>query len=268
MNRAYVETTILTNVLLKPGSKKQAAARSALSRYEETLLPVYSIKEWKAGPLDHYFLRSRQARGNALPRIHPISNKRLESGPRSSQKGYFGRSVGSSCYARPGRGGSPRRDLSRDEELADRYRLALASLIKRSWQKRRKVTTETIQDLECYTEAEPRIGKDGFYDLTPKECERDRECCLAERLKTNRDALVALRASIPENSRRYKDKNRRKVLKQLINTPKILLDRDQCRWLGDAVFAFFCPEDAVILTTNIGDHQRLAKAVGKRAEKP
>ncbi len=84
MNRAYVETTILTNVLLKPGSKKQAAARSALSRYEETLLPVYSIKEWKAGPLDHYFLRSGQARGNALPRIHPISNKRLESGPRSS----------------------------------------------------------------------------------------------------------------------------------------------------------------------------------------
>jgi len=54
MNRAYVETTILTNVLLKPDSKKQAAARSALSRYEETLLPVYSIKEWKAGPLDHY----------------------------------------------------------------------------------------------------------------------------------------------------------------------------------------------------------------------
>jgi len=117
--------------------------------------------------------------------------------------------------------GSPRRDLSRDEELADRYRLALASLIKRSWQKRRKVTTETIQDLECYTEAEPRIGKDGFYDLTPKECERDRECCLAERLKANRDALVALRASIPENSTRYEDRNRRKVLKQLINTPKI-----------------------------------------------
>src|SRR5947209_20340685 len=71
MNRAYVETTILTNVLLKPDSKKQAAARSALSRYEETLL------------------------------------------------GYFGRSIGSSCYARPGRGrfapqGSiPRRRVSR-----------------------------------------------------------------------------------------------------------------------------------------------------------
>src|SRR5260370_3445150 len=54
MSKAYVETTILTNVLLKPGSDKQAAANSALNRYDETLLPVYSIKEWKAGPLDHY----------------------------------------------------------------------------------------------------------------------------------------------------------------------------------------------------------------------
>src|SRR6266571_2010193 len=51
---AYVETTVLTNVLLKPGSKKQAEARLALGRYQTTLLPVFSIKEWKAGPLDHY----------------------------------------------------------------------------------------------------------------------------------------------------------------------------------------------------------------------
>ena len=54
MNKAYVETTVLTNVLLKPGSEKEAVAKSALSRYEETLLPVYSIKEFKAGPLDDY----------------------------------------------------------------------------------------------------------------------------------------------------------------------------------------------------------------------
>ena len=268
MNRAYVETTILTNVLLKPGSKKQAAARSALSRYEETLLPVYSIKEWKAGPLDHYSYvhdklvetRSLAYTLSAINALNPVLEAR--------RKGTSVEALEAAAMLDLAEAGSPRRDLSRDEELADRYRLALASLIKRSWQKRRKVTTETIQDLECYTEAEPRIGKDGFYDLTPKECERDRECCLAERLKANRDALVALRASIPENSTRSEDRNRRKVLKQLINTPKILLDRDQCRWLGDAVFAFFCPEDAVILTTNIGDHQRLAKAVGKRAEKP
>jgi hypothetical protein len=54
MNKAYVETTILTDVLIKPGSKNEGVAKAAFSRYTETLLPVYSIKEWKKGPLDHY----------------------------------------------------------------------------------------------------------------------------------------------------------------------------------------------------------------------
>lgn len=154
--------------------------------------------------------------------------------------------------------------------MADRYRLALAALIILSWRKRRKVTTKTIQDLECYTEAEPRIGKDGFFDLTPMKCAGDRPCCLWDELKldANRGLLKALRNSIPENSTNYEHNNRRKVLKQLINTPKIPLDRDQCSWLGDAVFAFFCPQDAEILTTNIGHHRPLARAIGKRAVKP
>jgi hypothetical protein len=54
MNEAYVETTILANILLKPGSQKQAKSQAGLERYEKTLLPVYSIKELKAGPLEHY----------------------------------------------------------------------------------------------------------------------------------------------------------------------------------------------------------------------
>ncbi len=155
--------------------------------------------------------------------------------------------------------------------MADRYRLALATLIILSWRKRRKVTSKTIQDLDCATEAEPTIGKDGFFDLMPMKCAGDRPCCLWHELKldANRDLLRALRDSIPENSTNYEHKNRRKVLKQLINTPKIPLGgRDQCCWLGDAVFAFFCPQDAEILTTNIRDHRPLARAIGKRAVKP
>jgi hypothetical protein len=80
--------------------------------------------------------------------------------------------------------------------------------------------------------------------------------------------LIALRDAIPENSSRREDRERRKVLKQLINTPKLPLDRESCRALGDAIFAFFCPEDAVVLTTNLRDHEPLAQAVGKRAEGP
>jgi hypothetical protein len=270
MSKAYVETTVLTNALLKPASKKEAEAKSALSRYNETLLPVYSIKELKAGPLDHYsYVHDKLVQTKSLAHtlaavnsLNPVTKARRKS---TSVEALAAAAQLDSHHASTLRSGSPA-----DEEMADRYRLALASLIILSWQKRRKVTTKTIQDLECYTEAQPKIGKDGLFDLTPKECAHDRFCCLWDelKLKTNQNLLIALRDAIPETSPRYEDKNRRKVLKHLINTPKLPLNREQCRWLGDAVFAFFCPGDAVILTTNIGDHQPLAKAIGKRAEKP
>ncbi len=270
MSKAYVETTILTNLLLKPSSRKQAAAISALNRYDETLLPVYSIKEWKAGPLDHYAYvhdklvqtRSLAYTLAAINSLNPVTDARRQDTTRETFEAAarLDRAKPSSAHIN----GRP------DEEMADRYRLALASLIIRSWRKRRKLTTRTIQDLECYAEAEPKIGKDGFFDLTPKQCCGDRHCCLWDELKLekHRDILIAMRNSIPENSPHFEDKNRRKVLKHLINTPKIPLNREDCRRLGDAVFAFFCPHDAVILTTNIRDHQPLAKAAGKRAEKP
>jgi len=54
MSDAYVETTVLTDILLKPKTPKKERAQAALARYPHTLLPVYSIKEWKAGPLNNY----------------------------------------------------------------------------------------------------------------------------------------------------------------------------------------------------------------------
>src|ERR1700680_4855716 len=54
MSDAYIETTILADLLLKPNSPKHARAKASLARYENTLLPVYSIKEWKAGPLKNF----------------------------------------------------------------------------------------------------------------------------------------------------------------------------------------------------------------------
>lgn len=269
MSKAYVETTVLTNALVKPGSTKEAQARAGLARYTETLLPVYSIKEWKAEALDHYayvhdkLVETRSLRFTfaAVNSLNPVKDARRH---RTSLEALEAAAALEPALPNT----NPVAPTERDEEMADRYRLALESLILRSWDKRRKLTTATIQDLECYTETRPSIGKNGLFDLTPQQCDGDRHCCLWGNLTDRDDLLRALRDAIPENSTRYEDRHRRKVLKQLINTPKIPLDRDQCRWLGDAVFAFFCPDDAVILTTNIGDHQRLAKAIGKQAEKP
>ena len=266
MSKAYVETTILTDVLLKPSSTKEAAAKAALARYDTTLLPVYSIKEWKAGPVEYYAyfhnkLLTTKSLSNTIAAINSLAYSPY-------RKSTSVQALEAATRLDKGPAPATSTNKERDEENADRYRLAIASLILRSWRKRRKVASQTVQDLDCYIEAEPRIGKDGLFDLKPQKCDPTRECSLANLLKSKPDLLRSMRNAIPENSSRKEDRERRKVLKQLINTPKQPLTREGCRALGDAVFAFFCPEEAVVLTTNIRDHGPLAKAVGKRAEQP
>ena len=106
------------------------------------------------------------------------------------------------------------------------------------------------------------------FDLDPRLCDGDQECCLAAELKSKRDLLEALRGAIPQNSTRREDQKRRQALKQLLKHPKEVVSRETCRDLGDAIFAFFCPDNAVVLTTNLRDHDPLAKAIGKKAESP
>jgi hypothetical protein len=149
-----------------------------------------------------------------------------------------------------------------DRDHADSYRLALASLIIRSWRKRRNITTQVVDDLLCYSETEPQLDKSGRFDLKPRHCSPEQECCLASQLKSQPEVLKVLRDAIPENSNRNEDQKRRKALKQLIKHPNTILDRDTCRHLGDAIFAFFCPKTAVILTTNVRDHGPLAQTQG------
>jgi len=268
MNKAFVETTILTNVLLKPGTKKESAAAAALSRYEETLLPVYAIKEWKNGPLDNYaYVHDKFVQTKSLAdTLDAINSINPYFAPYKKSTSWEAFAAAARLSGNMSQGELP--GLDEDRELADRYRLALSSLIIRSWRKRRKVATKTVDDLDCYTEAQPKIDRDGFFDLKPQKCDNSRECCLAERLKAGKNTLRAMRDAIPESSSRQEDRNRRHVLKQLINSPKLPLNEEQCRWLGDAIFAFFCPDDAVVLTTNLKDHKPLASAIGKDAEAP
>lgn len=261
--KAFVDTTVLTDALLKPQTEKSRSALAAISRYDQTLLPVYAIKEWKHGPLSTFayvhdklvVTRSWHKTAEAL----------------SSLWGYKKSTAMEALTAAGAPRLGPRRDpvgSDYDEQLADRFRLSLQSLIIRSWRKRRKLTTEVIQDLACYSETTPTLGREGLFDMEPKKCHKETDCSLASELKARPELLRALRDAIPETSIRAEDRRRRKALKRLINRPGDRLDRDSCRDLGDAIFAFFCPEDAVILTTNIRDHQPLAEAVGKTAVSP
>lgn len=261
MSDAFVETTVLTDLLLKSGSPKQERAKRALARYGRSLLPVYSIKEFKAGPLSYFAYTYDKLVITGSFRKTFVAIASLAPGYRQSS------SIEALAAAAERAAGLPVGSSS-DEELADRFRYALAKVILGSWVRRRKVTTAVVEELDCYTEAAPRLDKDGLFELRPTKCERDQECCLSERLKGDPDALERLRKAVPQNSQRREDVKRRQALKQLIKKPHEPLDRDTCRALGDAVFAFLCPAQAVILTTNIRDHEPLAAALGKVAEKP
>lgn len=46
------------------------------------------------------------------------------------------------------------------------------------------------------------------------------------------------------------------------------LNDNECRNLGDAVFALLAPAGYVIVTTNVRDHRPLARALGKDAVGP
>lgn len=266
MSDAYVETTVLTDILLKPKTAKQERARTALTRYENTLLPVYSIKEWKAGPLGHFgYIHNKLVQTRSLADTLKAVSALARGSYRQATSNEALAAAGELSKTQPrlylGLGNS-------DRENADSYRLALESLILRSWRKRRKVTSQVVDALACYVEVAPRIGKDGLLDLKPQQCDGDQECSLAAGLKSEPRLLEALRNSIPENSGRAEHQKRRRALKQLIKHPNERVDRDVCRDLGDAIFAFFCPRGAVVLTTNLRDHAPLAQSIGKKAEKP
>jgi len=266
MTDAYVETTVLTDLLLKPNSKKQQRAKAALTRYRKTFLPVYSIKEMKAGPLDtfafvHDKLVQTQSLADTIQWISELPNL------------TYLKPTATEAFAAAGQTAKPRPAKytvlgDGDKDHADSYRFSLASLIMRSWKKRRKITTQVVDNLLCYLESAPRLRKDGLFDLSPQECEKDEECCLASRLKADPKVLEALREAIPSNSIRKEDTRRRQALRQLIKHPTEVVTREICRDLGDAIFAFFCPENTIILTTNLRDHGPLAKAIGKGAETP
>src|SRR5258708_10136401 len=158
--KAYLDTTILTDCLLKPGTSEERRAKDGLKPYSKTFLPVYAIKEFKAGPLNTYaYVHDKLLQLKSL-------SQTLEAVRRLYRRQYMlstSLSALAAAVAFPNTSNEPLvLTGEKEQQLADQYRLALASLIWRAWRRRRKVTTETIQDLECYAEGSPQWDRGGF----------------------------------------------------------------------------------------------------------
>ena len=271
MTKAYVETTVLTDALLKPGSRS-TTARAAIARFTESLLPVYAIKEFKAGPLRRFVWfhgklfttkswaktveQLRKMAGTPQRYFTSTAVESLEAASRKTQRVTLGRLVekyGASA--------------TQDVVLCDQYRLALGSIIRQAWKKRREITSSVVHSIPCYPETEI-VEERGIFELGEVHCRPKVECSLASELRRNQGILRTLRDAVEAQPQKPENTRRAKVPRELIRVPQMKLTDQQCRQLGDAIFAFFCPTDAVILSTNTRDLRPLAAGLGKKVETP
>lgn len=272
MTKAYVDTTVLTDALIKSGPER-VAARAAIARYSVSQLPEYAIKEFKAGPLSYYTwmhnkLATTGSFAAALQYLQSMSRspKRYLTSTaiqalQTSAAGSMAQFTTSQMAQKHGP------NAAMDKVLCDEYRLAIKAIILLGWKERRKLTTEVVDPLSCYDETDPFVKRD-LIELGRRSCPLSTQCSLAPDLRAKPADLKKLRNVALAQGNRPEHQRRAKALRELYRNPKRPVNEKTCRSLGDAIFAFFAPKDAVILTTNVTDHGPLAAALGKSVDKP
>jgi len=270
MDKAILDTTVLTDILLNSGEAKDMALK-AISCYCQTYLPVYAIKEFKAGPLKNFvwfhnkfvITESYEKSIDALQRMSRTPKRYTTSTALQALR----EATGSIAKQTPAELSKKYGALaSMDKILCDEIRLALKFKIITAWKKRRKVSTDIITPLPCYREIAP-YEKRGMLELDPKGCDSNNECSMSSALKGKSEELRKMRGVIKE-SEKPENVRRSKILRQLYRKPNALLQDQECRNLGDAIFAFLASSDTEILSTNIRDHGPLAESLGKTAITP
>lgn len=271
--KVFLDTTALTDLLLKPGLAREQTRRT-VKQYSESLLPVYAIKEFKAGPLAKaiYLYNALIMTRSTIKTFEMI--RKLS---RSAYQKYRFETALELWQVLDTQFGNLRRDelLERYGHLATAREIVYANfrdnfrnLIVKAWKTRRKQTTAIVNPLACYFESAPAEDRKGLFTLSHKKCEHYHECSMALMFRTDPAAVATLLRVLAHAPQQYGDSRRLQVIKKLLKRGKTSLTSDDCRGLGDVVFAFLCPKDAVILTTNIRDHEPLARSLKKQVVSP
>jgi hypothetical protein len=267
---ALVDTTVLTDALLKPGPRSDRA-RQSLARYDETLLPAYAIREFKAGPFRAFlwlhnkyaFLGSHEQAVGAIQKISRgwqpnLVSTALEALQIAAQN--FANSLGELV-----REYTPSADP--DKVIADRYRLALKRIIYLAWRERRRITTRVTHELACFVEGELTV-ENSRVEVARFGCSPDSPCGLQDHLRPHLPEIRALLSSNAFDGEKSEIQKRRKVLKDFARKPNDPIKEGTCRRIGDAAFVLLAPKGATILTTNPVDFVPMAKVLGKIVETP
>lgn len=257
----YLDTTVLIEALFKTGRRRRKA-RVAVQGFAKSLLPVYAIKEMSAGALSYaMWLYNRLSETHSMKKTYDAVTSNIKQPNRVTTSLELLQATSEAF--RGADFADARTPAQTDRMLAEMNALALRRIIVNGWRNRRKVTTDVVQELDCFPENPPYIDEElRIMTMGKSSCPSIRDCHYASELRKRPDDLNSL-LQVLKGSTRREDIRRRKALNVLTRTPKRSFDNDKCRWLGDAYFALNCPKNATILTSNQRDHAPLAEALGK-----
>jgi hypothetical protein len=282
MTTKIIDTTVLTNALLKTGAAAEAA-RAALAR---GAVPHYAIKEFRCGPFlnfayAHNVLAEEKSLSRARERIRRLSaqdayRKRTseEAFAEAEAKLYVGTmgEVSARFHAFELESGVA---ASADASIARQFRRHLRDRIDDAWRQSRKHEQAAVGKLSCFQNSALVEQTDGT--LAPRSLRCIADCVLSTRsggVFEGREgdirALITVVDAQNANAKTAKaeHKNRADALRALVDRPQEVLSHDVCRHLGDAVFALLCPAAGAVITTNRKDHDPLTQALGRSAEDP
>ena len=212
MTRAYVETTVLTNVLLKSGTTRDVCA-AALRRYDATQTPGYAIKEFSAGPLSYFIWCHNKLKmsGSVPDTMAAIKMLFATPGRNRASTALEALTEAMRHVTADKRFGELADKYGRSAEeagvFADRHRYWLRGKIQRAWSKRRSVCV-VFQEVPCFNENPPNIDDKGLLGPRSWKCSPSPECSLAPALKADLPTLKKLRDATlaqppkPENQKR------------------------------------------------------------------
>jgi hypothetical protein len=271
MATAFLETTVLTDCLLKKdGSEK--AARAAIRRFAEVLVPQFAWKEFKRGPLHTFAWMHNKLLDTGSFSVSLNALQKISRTPRR----YFTSTIIQSLHTAFVKGfdGTTIKDLQSrygskanlDTVHADILRLELKKAIYSSWPRREKFLGGIYHRLTCYPDAQ-LVNQDGRIETRPDDCASGSDCCLKGQLATRRKDVALARARLPKDGRPETSK-RFRVLRQIEKHQGRTMTPKDCRDFGDAYFVLFCPKGATILTTNRRDIQPMADGLRVTVESP
>lgn len=270
MTTAFVETTVLTDFLLKrDGSERRAAATFA--EFESHAVPQFAWKEFKRGPLKNFVwahnkLADTRSFLETIAALQRVSRS-LQRYLTSTAIQAFHTAFAALFTNLPALQKVYGRTADPDRLHADALRLELRRKINSSWRARKTLFGGPYHILTCYPDAE--LKEDGRrINLNPRDCPKGLECCLKASLEGRGKDLAAVRSALKAISDRQEVVKRAKVIRQIEKHFTSIMSNDDCRSFGDAYFVLFCPEDAVVISTNLRDIEPMAAALGIEAMSP